>query len=162
MEQDWPLSRVSVAPRLPPPCPAGTAGACNPPSLVLGDNLACNCGIAVIAYVSKPKESKKNTDICADSYRPLRATVPPKLMFCKSARVSTSTGSLNPQLQVQQSDKCMRAIAACLVRPSEKVISISGDGAFLFSAMELESAVRLKCNLVHLVWIDGSYDMVAF
>ena len=52
------------------------------------------------------------------------------------------------------------AIAACLVRPGEKVISISGDGGFLFSAMELETAVRLKCNLVHLVWIDGSYDMV--
>jgi hypothetical protein len=30
----------------------------------------------------------------------------------------------------------------------------------LFSAMELETAVRLKCNLVHLVWIDGFYDMV--
>ena len=54
------------------------------------------------------------------------------------------------------------AIAACLVRPGEKVISISGDGGFLFSAMELETAVRLKCNLVHLVWIDGSYDMVRF
>jgi acetolactate synthase-1/2/3 large subunit len=54
------------------------------------------------------------------------------------------------------------AIAACLVRPNEKVISISGDGDFLFSAMELETAVRLKCNLVHLVWIDSSYDMVAF
>jgi acetolactate synthase I/II/III large subunit len=54
------------------------------------------------------------------------------------------------------------AIAACLVRPAEKVISISGDGGFLFSAMELETAVRLKCNLVHLVWIDGSYDMVRF
>lgn len=54
------------------------------------------------------------------------------------------------------------AIAACLVRPHEKVISISGDGGFLFSAMELETAVRLKCNLVHLVWIDGSYDMVRF
>jgi acetolactate synthase I/II/III large subunit len=52
------------------------------------------------------------------------------------------------------------AIAACLVRPSEKVISISGDGGFLFSAMELETAVRLKCNFVHLVWIDGTYDMV--
>lgn len=52
------------------------------------------------------------------------------------------------------------AIAACLVRPSEKVMSISGDGGFLFSAGELETAVRLKCNLVHLVWIDGSYDMV--
>ena len=54
------------------------------------------------------------------------------------------------------------AIAACLVRPGEKVLSISGDGGFLFSAMELETAVRLKCNLVHLVWIDGAYDMVRF
>jgi acetolactate synthase I/II/III large subunit len=54
------------------------------------------------------------------------------------------------------------AIAACLVRPSEKVISVSGDGGFLFSAAELETAVRLKCNFVHIVWIDGSYDMVRF
>jgi len=55
-----------------------------------------------------------------------------------------------------------RAIGACLVRPNEKVLSISGDGGFLFSAMELETAVRLKCNLVHMVWIDHSYDMVRF
>jgi acetolactate synthase-1/2/3 large subunit len=53
-------------------------------------------------------------------------------------------------------------IAASLVRPHEKVISISGDGGFMFSAMELETAVRLKCNVVHLVWIDGHYDMVRF
>ena len=52
-------------------------------------------------------------------------------------------------------------IASCLVRPREKTLSISGDGGFLFSAMELETAVRLKLNLVHMVWIDGSYDMVA-
>jgi acetolactate synthase I/II/III large subunit len=54
------------------------------------------------------------------------------------------------------------AIAACIVRPGEKVISISGDGGFLFSVSELETAVRLGCNLVHLVWIDGAYDMVRF
>jgi acetolactate synthase I/II/III large subunit len=53
------------------------------------------------------------------------------------------------------------AIAATLVRPGEKVISISGDGGFLFSSMELETAVRLKSNLVHMVLIDGTYDMVA-
>ena len=52
------------------------------------------------------------------------------------------------------------AIAACLARPADKVVSISGDGGFLFSAMELETAVRLKCHFVHLVWTDGSYDMV--
>lgn len=52
-------------------------------------------------------------------------------------------------------------IASCLVRPNEKTLSISGDGGFLFSGMELETAVRLKLNLVHMIWIDGTYDMVA-
>jgi acetolactate synthase-1/2/3 large subunit len=52
------------------------------------------------------------------------------------------------------------AIAASIVRPGEKVLSISGDGGFLFSAMELETAVRLKANIVHMVWVDGTYDMV--
>jgi acetolactate synthase I/II/III large subunit len=52
-------------------------------------------------------------------------------------------------------------IASCLVRPNEKTLSISGDGGFLFSAMELETAVRLKLNLVHMIWIDETYDMVA-
>jgi acetolactate synthase I/II/III large subunit len=52
------------------------------------------------------------------------------------------------------------AIAATLARPGEKVISMSGDGGFLFSAMELETAVRERCSFVHLVWRDGSYDMV--
>ena len=52
-------------------------------------------------------------------------------------------------------------IASCLVRPNEKTLSISGDGGFLFSAMELETAVRLRLNLVHMVWIDGVYNMVA-
>jgi len=52
-------------------------------------------------------------------------------------------------------------IAASIVRPAEKLLSISGDGGFLYSAMELETAVRLKANIVHMVWIDGTYDMVA-
>jgi acetolactate synthase I/II/III large subunit len=52
------------------------------------------------------------------------------------------------------------AIAACLANPGGKVISVSGDGGFLFSAVELETAARLNCDFVHLVWIDGSYNMV--
>jgi acetolactate synthase-1/2/3 large subunit len=52
------------------------------------------------------------------------------------------------------------AIAATIVRPHEKVLSISGDGGFLFSANELETAVRLNSHLVHMVWTDGHYDMV--
>ncbi|PTB32575.1 acetolactate synthase AlsS [Photobacterium phosphoreum] len=52
------------------------------------------------------------------------------------------------------------AIAASLLTPNEKVISMSGDGGFLFSSMELATAVRHKCNIVHFVWTDHSYDMV--
>jgi acetolactate synthase-1/2/3 large subunit len=52
-------------------------------------------------------------------------------------------------------------IAASIVRPHEKILSISGDGGCLFSAMELETAVRLKARIVHMIWIDGTYDMVA-
>ncbi|MEX2784547.1 acetolactate synthase AlsS [Streptococcus sp. H49] len=54
------------------------------------------------------------------------------------------------------------AIAAALVRPNTKVISISGDGGFLFSAQELETAVRLQLPIIHIIWNDGSYNMVAF
>ncbi len=54
------------------------------------------------------------------------------------------------------------AISAALVRPNTKVISISGDGGFLFSAQELETAVRLKLPIVHVIWNDGKYDMVKF
>src|SRR5580692_6895748 len=43
------------------------------------------------------------------------------------------------------------AIAATIVRPQEKVLSISGDGGFLFSANELETAVRLNSHLVHMI-----------
>ncbi len=54
------------------------------------------------------------------------------------------------------------AIAASLVRPHSKAISVSGDGGFLFSGQELETAVRLHSNLVQIIWNDGHYDMVKF
>ena len=52
------------------------------------------------------------------------------------------------------------AMGTTLARPGQKVISISGDGGFLFSAAELETAVREKMDFVHIVWVDGYYDMV--
>jgi acetolactate synthase-1/2/3 large subunit len=52
------------------------------------------------------------------------------------------------------------AIGAALVRPGDKVVSISGDGGFMQSSMELETAVRLKNNIVHVIWVDNAYNMV--
>lgn len=54
------------------------------------------------------------------------------------------------------------AIAATLCRPGTQVVSVSGDGGFLFSAMELETAVRLGAKMTHVIFNDGTYDMVAF
>ncbi|WP_104169846.1 acetolactate synthase AlsS [Cryobacterium sp. M23] len=54
------------------------------------------------------------------------------------------------------------AIAATLVRPGTPVVSVSGDGGFLYSAMELETAVRLGSTFTHIIFNDGTYDMVAF
>ncbi len=54
------------------------------------------------------------------------------------------------------------AIGAALTHPDEPVISISGDGGFLFSGQELETAVRLNLNIIQLIWVDGYYDMVKF
>lgn len=52
------------------------------------------------------------------------------------------------------------AIACNYANPGTPVISISGDGGFLFSAMELETAVREKLHFIHFIWRDGTYNMV--
>lgn len=54
------------------------------------------------------------------------------------------------------------AIAACLVRPGTPVVSVSGDGGFLFSAQELATAAHLGLTFTHIVFRDNSYDMVGF
>lgn len=53
------------------------------------------------------------------------------------------------------------AIAAALVNPHQKVVSVSGDGGFMQSSMELETAVRLNANILHIIWVDNAYNMVA-
>ncbi|KAI7836323.1 hypothetical protein COHA_009831 [Chlorella ohadii] len=45
--------------------------------------------------------------------------------------------------------------------PTDKrIISVSGDGSFLFCAQELETAVRYNLHFVHVVWVDGTLNMV--
>ncbi|MBM4121546.1 MAG: acetolactate synthase AlsS [Nitrospira sp.] len=52
------------------------------------------------------------------------------------------------------------AIGSALARPGRKVVSISGDGSFLMTCMELETAVRLKLPIVHVIWRDGGYNLI--
>jgi acetolactate synthase I/II/III large subunit len=54
------------------------------------------------------------------------------------------------------------AMAAAMVRPGTQVVSVSGDGGFLFSAQELETATRLGLTFTHIIMHDNTYDMVGF
>jgi acetolactate synthase-1/2/3 large subunit len=54
------------------------------------------------------------------------------------------------------------AIAAKLVHPERKVLAAVGDGAFLMSVGELETAVREGVSLVVLVWVDGGYGLIGW
>jgi len=52
------------------------------------------------------------------------------------------------------------AMAAHMVFPKRKVMAICGDGGFMMNAQELETAVRLKMNLICLILRDNSYGMI--
>ena len=52
------------------------------------------------------------------------------------------------------------AIGAALARPGQKVVSVSGDGSFMMTCMELETAVRLNLPIIHCVWKDGGYNLI--
>lgn len=52
------------------------------------------------------------------------------------------------------------AMAAKLVYPNRPVVSICGDGGFMMNSQELETAVRLKLNLIVIVLRDDAYGMI--
>ena len=52
------------------------------------------------------------------------------------------------------------AVAAKLINPEKRIITITGDGGFLMNSQELETAVRLGLNFVVLIFNDSSYGLI--
>jgi acetolactate synthase-1/2/3 large subunit len=52
------------------------------------------------------------------------------------------------------------AMAAKLLNPDKKVVSVNGDGGFMMNSQELETAVRLNLDLVVIILNDGAYGMI--
>ncbi|MBF0192183.1 MAG: acetolactate synthase large subunit [Magnetococcales bacterium] len=52
------------------------------------------------------------------------------------------------------------AIAAKMVHPERKVVAVCGDGGFMMNSQEMETAVRLKQDLVVLILRDDAYGMI--
>ena len=53
------------------------------------------------------------------------------------------------------------ALGAKVARPDRPVVSVSGDGGFLYNAQELATAVRYGINVVAVVFNDDAYGNVA-
>jgi acetolactate synthase-1/2/3 large subunit len=52
------------------------------------------------------------------------------------------------------------AMMASLLHPERRVMAVCGDGGFMMNSQELETAVRLKLNLVVLILDDSAYGMI--
>jgi acetolactate synthase I/II/III large subunit len=54
------------------------------------------------------------------------------------------------------------AIAAKLVHPNRKVVTVNGDGGFLMNNQELETAMRLKTPIVNVIWENQQYGSIVW
>ncbi len=54
------------------------------------------------------------------------------------------------------------AIAAARALPGRRVLGICGDAGFLMNVQEMETATRLRSDLVILVWEDGAHGLIAW
>jgi len=54
------------------------------------------------------------------------------------------------------------AIAADIVHPDRRILSICGDAGFLMNVQEMETAKRIGSNIVVMVWEDNEYGLIAW
>jgi acetolactate synthase-1/2/3 large subunit len=54
------------------------------------------------------------------------------------------------------------AIAAKLVHPERKVVTVNGDGGFLMNVQELETAVRLRTPIVNVIWENAQFGSIVW
>ncbi|HEU4977969.1 MAG TPA: acetolactate synthase large subunit [Solirubrobacteraceae bacterium] len=54
------------------------------------------------------------------------------------------------------------AVAAKLVHPERKVVTVNGDGGFLMNCQELETATRLGTAFVNVVWENRQYGSIVW
>jgi len=47
-----------------------------------------------------------------------------------------------------------------MLYPERRVLAVCGDGGFMMNSQEMETAVRLKLNLVVLILEDSAYGMI--
>ncbi len=83
-----------------------------------------------------------------------------KIWFARNYRAKCPNSVLLDNALATMGAGLPSAMMAAMLNPKLNVMAICGDGGFMMNSQELETAIRLKLNLVVLVLRDDSYGMI--
>jgi len=83
-----------------------------------------------------------------------------KIWFARNYRTRVANTLLLDNALATMGAGLPSAMAAAMLYPERRVMAVCGDGGFMMNSQEMETAVRLKLNLVILVLEDGAYGMI--
>ena len=83
-----------------------------------------------------------------------------KIWFARNYRTYVANTLLLDNALATMGAGLPSAMMAAMIYPDRRVMAVCGDGGFMMNSQELETAVRLKLNLVVLILDDGAYGMI--
>ena len=83
-----------------------------------------------------------------------------KIWFARCYRTRSANALLLDNALATMGAGLPSAMMAALLYPKRRVMAVCGDGGFMMNSQELETAVRLKLNLVVLIIQDNAYGMI--
>jgi acetolactate synthase-1/2/3 large subunit len=83
-----------------------------------------------------------------------------KIWFARNYRTYVANTLLLDNALATMGAGLPSAMMAALLHPKRRVMAVCGDGGFMMNSQELETAVRLKLNLVVLILEDRAYGMI--
>jgi acetolactate synthase-1/2/3 large subunit len=83
-----------------------------------------------------------------------------KIWFARNYRTRVANTLLLDNALATMGAGLPSAIMAAKLYPTRRVLAVCGDGGFMMNSQELETAVRLRINLVVLVLEDKAFGMI--
>jgi acetolactate synthase-1/2/3 large subunit len=83
-----------------------------------------------------------------------------KIWFARNYRTQVANTLLLDNALATMGAGLPSAISAAMLYPGRRVMAVCGDGGFMMNSQELETAVRLKLNLVVLIIQDNAFGMI--
>jgi acetolactate synthase-1/2/3 large subunit len=83
-----------------------------------------------------------------------------KIWFARNYRTPVSNTLLLDNALATMGAGLPSAMMASILYPEQRVLAVCGDGGFMMNSQELETAVRLRLNLVVLIVQDNTYGMI--